>query len=211
MNVISLRGIHHGFGNLSLFEGLDLDVESGKIHGLMGPNGAGKSVLLRIVCRLIAPRRGTVDIASRFLPSPRVYPDRFGVTIDGPAYLPGYSAEQNLMQLASIRGRAGRNEIRSALEAVGLSGMGNRRVSKFSMGMKQKLALAQAIMEEQEVLILDEPFNALDAPSVELIRALLLRKRDAGATILFTSHDRSTVEDLADVVSVIEDRVIRKV
>ena len=200
MNIISMIGVSHSFQGVPLFNDLNLNIESGLIHGLTGPNGSGKSVLLRMMCGFIVPNAGVVEIDPSFLPAGRTFPNNFGVIIDGPAYLPGLSAEGNLRELASIQNRIGVAEIRMTLTRVGLIATSRKRVRSFSLGMKQKLSIAQAIMEDQKVLLLDEPFNALDDESVGNVKALLREQRDAGVTILFTSHSKHDVAELCDRV-----------
>jgi ABC-2 type transport system ATP-binding protein len=174
-------------GNL-LYQGVNLDFEAGKMYALLGPNGSGKSVLLRMLCGFTKPDRGAVIFDERLTAQGRTFPDRFGIMIDGPAFIPGLTAEQNLMELARIRKRVGLVEVREVLEQVGLQGTGAKRARNFSAGMKQKLGLAQAFMEDPEVLILDEPFTALDSDSAAVLRAQLMQKRDDGCTIIFTTH-----------------------
>lgn len=192
---VSKRFRHH-----EVLQDVNFDIAGGTSTGVVGPNGSGKSVLLRLACRLMVPDEGRVHVDSQFLPRGRAFPDRFGVMIDGPAFLAGSSAEDNLLDLVRIRGRFGREHVRSILELVGLADAGRKPARRFSLGMKQKLGLAQSLMEEPEVLILDEPFNALDAASAKALHAHLAAFVDDGGTLLFTSHDAADVEALAGSV-----------
>lgn len=206
--VIRLHDVSKGFAGTELFSHLNWEIEQGRTYGLVGANGAGKSVLLRMMCGFVRPDDGRVEVDSRYLDARRSYPDRFGVTIDGPAFQSGLSAFDNLMELARIRRRASKNDVRDILETVGLDPRSRRHARAFSLGMKQKLSLAQAFMEAPEVLLLDEPFNALDEASVTRIKRHLRALQSEGKTIVFTSHVRTDIDDLCDTVAIIRDRAI---
>lgn len=209
MSVISIRNVAKSFRGNAVLVDVSLEIERGRSYGLCGPNGSGKSVLLQLMCGLISPDAGIVSIDASLLSEDRTFPDRFGVSINGPSYLPHYSALENLLDLASIRKRYSRAECEEQLHAVGLDPRARQRVSTFSLGMKQKLALAQAFMEEPEVLLLDEPFNALDEMSVQRMTTLLRDKIAGGTTVVMTSHHRAEIDALCDATLVIESgRVI---
>jgi ABC-2 type transport system ATP-binding protein len=199
MAIVALRGVSKSFRGTELFRGVDLDVEPGTTTAVTGPNGAGKSVLLMLMCGFAQPTTGSIEIDARYLSEGRTFPERFGVCINGPAVLPGLSAEDNLLRLAAIRGEVGRTEVRATLARVGLHA-GRKRARTFSLGMRQRLSLAQALLERPAVLLLDEPFNALDADGVELVRSILREDRARGTAIVFTSHQPADVEALADRV-----------
>lgn len=198
MTVIELDSVTKSFKGLTLFENATATFEAGKIYGIVGHNGSGKSVLFKMICGFLLPDAGTVTIDPRFKPAGRTFPQDFGVIIDRPGYLPKKTGLDNLRDLARIRGLIGDREIRAAMEQVGLNPDLPQKVRNYSLGMKQKLALAQAIMENQQVLILDEPFNGLDIDSVETIRELLKAFREEGRTIIFSSHNREDMDLLAD-------------
>jgi ABC-2 type transport system ATP-binding protein len=198
MTIIELDRVTKSFKGLTLFENATATFEAGKIYGIVGHNGSGKSVLFKMICGFLLPDAGTVTIAPRFRPAGRTFPQDFGVIIDRPGYLPNKTGLDNLRELARIRGLIGEMEIRGAMEKVGLNPDLPQKVRNYSLGMKQKLALAQAIMENQQVLILDEPFNGLDIDSVETIRELLKAFREEGGTIIFSSHNREDMDLLAD-------------
>jgi ABC-2 type transport system ATP-binding protein len=200
MAVVQLENVTKSFKGTTLFENLNATFESGKIYGIVGHNGSGKSVLFKMICGFMSPDAGDVTIDPAFLSKNRTFPESFGVVIDRPGYLPQKNGLDNLRELARIRGVIGDEEIKRAMEIVGLSSNARQSVKNYSLGMKQKLALAQAIMEEPQVLLLDEPFNALDIDSVTLIRSLLLRFRGEGRTTIFTSHNREDMDLLADHV-----------
>lgn len=197
--IISAINVEKQFKGRALLSDVNLQVERGGSYALTGPNGAGKSVLLKVLCRFMSPSSGSVLIDSDYLSAHRTFPEKFGVSINGPAYLGHLSAMDNLRSLARIRNRIDDTDIRIALEKVGLEAGPRQRVASFSTGMKQKLALAQAIMEAPEVLVLDEPFNGLDSSSVDRTHELLEDFMAAGGTLIFTSHLSADVERLAKV------------
>ncbi|WP_104176425.1 ABC transporter ATP-binding protein [Cryobacterium sp. Y50] len=198
MPVIELEKVTKSFKGVPIFDNASATFEAGKIHGIVGPNGSGKSILFKMICGFILPDTGKVIIDSQYQSPSRTFPEQFGVIIDRPGYLPQKTGLDNLRDLAKIRGAIGDAEIRDAMEKVGLPPGLKQKARNYSLGMKQKLALAQAIMEDQKVLILDEPFNALDADSVDLVRNLLKKHREQGRTVIFTSHNREDIDLLAD-------------
>lgn len=209
MSVISIRNVTKKFRGSAVFDNVSMEFEEGRTYAVVGPNGSGKSVLLKLMCGLTVPDRGTVSVDPRFLSIGRTFPESFGITIDGPAYLPNRTAEQNLLQLAAIQNVIGTREVREAMVMVGLHPGPRQKVRAFSMGMKQKLSLAQAFMENPEVLLLDEPFNALDADSIVRIKEILFRFKSSGKTIVFTSHSPQDVNDLSDQVFEIANTGVR--
>ena len=197
MSVIQLHSIGKMFRGRAVLEGVDLTVEPGDCVAVQGPNGSGKSVLFRIMCGFLKPDSGTVSIDPRYLSPRRTFPQEFGVIIDRPGYLAHRTGRENLRALAAIRKVVGDQEIDTAMELVGLDPNLSQRVGHYSLGMKQKLALAQAFMEGQRVLLLDEPFNGLDESSVERVSALLESFLHEGRTVVFTSHQQADVDRLA--------------
>lgn len=205
--MIHVHDVSKSFRRNVVLDRANLSVGSGETLAITGPNGSGKSILLKLMCRLMRPDSGVVHIASQFVEGAH-YPRDFGIVIDRPGYIASYSGLENLLALAGIRKLVSEAEVRSSMERVGLDPDLPQAVGRYSLGMKQKLALAQAIMENQRVLLLDEPFNALDEASVEAIRALLRRFKEEGRTIVFTSHHREDVAALADrEVVIIDGRV----
>ncbi|MDO5498145.1 MAG: ATP-binding cassette domain-containing protein [Propionibacteriaceae bacterium] len=197
MSLIQLSSVSKTLKGTPVFENLNATFEQGQIYGIQGHNGSGKSVLFKMMCRFITPDTGTVTIDPRFLSPKQDYPSSFGVIIDRPGYLPSRTGIDNLRALARIRDVIGDPEMQAAMIRVGLNPSTPQKVKNYSLGMKQKLALAQAIMEDQQVLILDEPFNGLDVDSVERVRDLLREFHEEGRTIIFTSHNVQDMEQLA--------------
>jgi ABC-2 type transport system ATP-binding protein len=208
MAVLSLRNVSKRFGRIQVIRDATFEIEAGQTVGLVGPNGSGKSVLLKLLCGFALPTSGQIWIDPAYLDKNRSFPDRFGVAINGPAYLPHRTGRQNLTDLAAIRRRTTTNDIDEVLLQVGLDPSLNQKVRHYSLGMKQKLSLAQALIEQPEVLILDEPFNALDSESVTSVHSLLAAKKAAGTTIVFTSHHRPDIDQLSDEILEFQSGVV---
>lgn len=200
MTLIEMKDVSKSYKGLVLFENTDLSIEKGKIYGLVGPNGSGKSVLFKMMCGFVFPDQGTVTVRGVQLGKQNRFPDKFGVIIDRPGYLGNKTGFENLKYLAIIQNQITDDQIKYAMTAVGLQPAARQKVKNYSLGMKQKLALAQALMEDQEVLLLDEPFNALDIDSVEKIRDLLFSLKEQGKTIVLTSHNQEDIDILCDHV-----------
>ncbi len=172
--------------------------EEGKIYGLYGRNGSGKTMLLRAVCGLIFPTSGTIDIDGKRLHQEISVPPSVGVIIENTELLPQYDALTNLKILAKIKKIVSEEEIKETIRMVGLDPESRQKVKAYSLGMRQKLAIAQAIFEKPELLLLDEPTNALDENSVINIRELFLKLREKGTTIIIASHNKEDLSVLAD-------------
>lgn len=198
--LIELTNVSKSYKGIPLFENLHFSIESGKIYGLVGPNGSGKSVLFKMMCGFVFPDQGKVRVRSEELQRKNRFPKGFGIIIDRPGYLANKTGFENLNYLAMIQNQITDQQIKEAMLAVGLNPEAPQKVKDYSLGMKQKLALAQAIMEDQDVLLLDEPFNALDIDSVENIRDLLLLLKEKGKTIVLTSHNQEDIDILSDHV-----------
>lgn len=194
-----------------ILQNVDLELEGGKIYGLQGPNGGGKTMLMRLISGLIRPTEGEVWIDGKLLGKDMDFPPSIGLLIENPAFLPGYTGLKNLELLAQLRERIGTEQIRQTLTDVGLEPDDKRKYRKYSLGMKQRLGIASAIMEQPELVILDEPTNALDEKGVEQICQLIRRERDRGALVIMACHDAAVLESLSDeIYTVAEGRVERK-
>lgn len=200
MAFIHISNVNKSYKGQTIFENLNFDVEKGKIYGIAGPNGSGKSVLFKLICGFVFPDTGKVFVNGEELGKEKRFPDNFGIIIDRPGYIANQSGFDNLKSLAMIKDTIGDEKIKKTMELVGLQPNAKQKVKNYSLGMKQKLAIAQAIMEDQQTLILDEPFNALDADSVENIRKLILKFKEEGRTILLTSHNQEDIDLLCDEV-----------
>lgn len=193
-----------------ILDNINLTMESGNIYGLRGINGSGKTMLIRAICGLIYPTSGEIVIDGEVIGKEISFPRSVGVMIESPAFLPNYTAFDNLNQIASLKKEIGDYEINKILHDVGLNPNDKRTFRKFSLGMKQKLGIAAALMESPDIIILDEPLNALDDISVEKVKGLILREKERGALIILACHDISALRSLSDKIIYIEEgRIIR--
>ena len=179
---------------------INLHLKENKIYGFVGRNGSGKSILFKGICGLLNISNGKIIIKGKEIGKDIDFYDNLGAVLDGAGFLPNLSSFDNLKLLASIRNKISDSDIKSALNKVGLDPNDNKKYKKYSLGMKQKLALAQAIMENPELLILDEPFNGLDSYSVKDIREMLIDYKKEGKTILISSHIKEDIDILCDEV-----------
>ncbi len=183
--------------------------ESGKIYGLHGRNGSGKTMLLRAVCGLILPTDGGVYIDGRLVGKEIEFPESVGIIIEHMSLLDEYNAFDNLKMLAKIKNIAGDDDIRNVLETVGLDPDDKKKVRAFSLGMKQKLNVAQAVMEKPKLLLLDEPTNALDEESVKKVREILSNMKNNGSLIIIASHNKEDLEVLCDeIIEIYEGKIV---
>ncbi len=207
--VISTRALVKRYGKVRAVDGIDLDVRAGDVYGFLGANGSGKTTTVRMLLGLVLPTAGEVHVLGERMPraGKRVLP-RVGALIEGPAAYGHLSGRENLALLdASGTGgarRTRRGRIADVLEQVGLSGVGRRPVRAYSLGMRQRLGLAGALLRRPELLILDEPTNGLDPQGIAEIRTLLLELHDAGTTVFLSSHLLAEVEQMATRVGVLD-------
>lgn len=195
-----------------ILDNVNVEFESGKIYGLQGPNGSGKTMLMRLVGGLIQPSSGEVFIDGKKLGQSFDFPTSMGLLIENPAFLPNYTGLKNLELLAGIKGNVDMEQLRQTIRDVGLNPDDKRKYRKYSLGMKQRLGIAAAIMEKPELILMDEPTNALDDAGVEQICQLLQRERDRGALILMACHDAAILEKMADeIYTIYEGKVERKI
>lgn len=184
----------------TVLKNINYKFEDGKIYGLHGRNGSGKTMLIRAMAGLIYPTTGEIIVNNKVLHKDISFPENLGVMIENINMYPMYDGITNLKILAQIRNKIGIEEIKKTMVQVGLNPEDNTKVGRYSLGMKQKLAIAQAIMEDPDILLLDEPTNALDEYSVSEIRKMLLLKKERKATIVIASHNREDLEVLADKI-----------
>ncbi|MBQ9905525.1 MAG: ATP-binding cassette domain-containing protein [Oscillospiraceae bacterium] len=197
---ISVSHVYKSFGKETVLRDVSLTVSRGEIAGLVGNNGSGKTVLMKCICGFLRPEKGEITVGGKRIGKDCDFPPELGLIIETPGFLPSMSGYRNLRTLAALRGLIGRAEILDTLRRVGLYDARRKSVSKYSLGMRQRLGIAQAIMENPDVLILDEPFNALDAKAVAEMRALLLKLKSQGKTILLASHNAEDIRTLCDHV-----------
>ena len=172
----------------------------GKIDGFVGRNGSGKTVLMKMILGFIKPTSGTIKVNGKQVGKEIDIPDDIGAIIETPGFLPEYSAFQNLKLMAMIRGKITSKRIRETIKLVGLDPDSKKHVGKYSLGMRQRLGIAQAIMEDPQILLLDEPLNGLDNEGVEEMRNVLLKQKDQGKLIIIASHSKEDIDILCDEI-----------
>lgn len=198
--VIQVSDLVKMFGKEIVLHHIDVCFESGKIHGIIGHNGSGKTMLMKCICGFVPVTSGKIMVFGKEVGKDIDIPDNIGAIIEAPGFLPEYNAYRNLKFLADINGKASKESIRNAMKSVGLDPDSKKHVGKFSLGMRQRLGLAQAIMEDPDLLILDEPMNGLDKEGVQDMRNYLLELKEQGKTILIASHSAEDIEVLCDTV-----------
>ncbi|HEW5308548.1 TPA: ABC transporter ATP-binding protein [Streptococcus pneumoniae] len=206
--IIILKNIELKLKKTCVFQHLNFSCKQGEIIGITGANGSGKSVLFKLIAGLYSPSYGEVLINGENIVPERKIPANLGALIEEPGFINYYSGFKNLQYLASIRGVVGNQEINDTLKIVGLYEQKDQKVKTYSLGMRKKLGIAQAIMENPSILLLDEPMNALDKSSVENMRTLFRKlSSEKGTTILIASHSEEDIRILCDKVYAIEDKV----
>ncbi len=202
MPVILTDKLTRRFGDVVAVRELDLEIGSGGVVGLVGPNGSGKSTLIRLLLGLIKPSSGSAQVFESPISRPSEYATRVGALIEGPAFIPSLSARTNLRSLASLRGIP-HKRVDEVLDIVGLLGRSKEPAKRFSLGMKQRLGIAAALLPDPELLILDEPTNGLDPAGIVEIRELLRALGDEGRTVVVSSHLLAEIEAACDTLAVI--------
>lgn len=182
------------FRSEEVVKDVSVTFQRGHIYGIVGKNGSGKTVLLKMIAGYLHPTEGQISVFGKFIGKDTDFPESMGLIIETPGFLSGYSGFQNLKYLAGIQGKIGKEDIAKAMEQVGLDPQSRKRVGKYSLGMRQRLGIAQAIMENPDILLLDEPMNGLDQKGIEIIRELLCRLKEDGKIIIMTSHYREDME-----------------
>ena len=205
---IEVQNVVKRFRDQVVLKNVSISFEKGKIHGIVGRNGSGKTVLFKCICGLMHPEGGVILVNGKRVGRDVDMPEDIGAIIEAPGFLPNYSGYKNLRFLANIRRKIGKEEILSVLKTVGLDPESRKHVGKYSLGMRQRLGIAQAIMEDPEILILDEPMNGLDNAGVQDIRALLLELKAQGKTILLASHNHEDIAALCDTVHEMDGGVL---
>lgn len=208
---IIIENLTKKFKDQVVLKTVNVEFEMGKIYGIIGRNGSGKTVLLRCICGLLYPSTGTVTVCGKVVGKEIDYPENIGFIIESPGFLPKYSGLKNLKYLASIRGKVKETEIRKYIELVGLNPDDKKHVGNYSLGMRQRLGIAQALMENPDILILDEPMNALDNNGVEDMRKVLLKMKEQGKSIIIASHIRDDIDILCDEVYGMDAGVMEKI
>lgn len=205
---IEVQNVVKRFRDQVVLKNVSISFEKGQIHGIVGRNGSGKTVLFKCICGLMHPEEGVIFVNGKRVGRDVDMPEDIGAIIEAPGFLPNYSGYKNLRFLANIRRKIGKEEILNVLKTVGLDPESRKHVGKYSLGMRQRLGIAQAIMEDPEILILDEPMNGLDNAGVQDIWALLLELKAQGKTILLASHNHEDIAALCDTVHEMDGGVL---
>lgn len=200
MNTIKLQNVSKTIKNNTVLENINLELKQGNIYGFYGRNGSGKSMLFRVVSGLVIPTQGDVFIFGEHIGKDVSFPSSIGLIIENINLWGDMSGVENLQMLASIKKQITVDQIKATINRVGLDAQDKKKYSKYSLGMRQKLAIAQAIMEKPKLLVLDEPTNGLDEESVNNIRKVLREEKNRGATILIASHNKDDIRLLCDEI-----------
>lgn len=208
--VVRVTGISKFFGKTEVLHDIHLQLKEGYIYGLVGRNGSGKTMLLKCICGFVSPTKGNVTVYGKVIGRDTEFAEDVGFIIENPGFLPQYNAYKNLAYLYSARQRIDKEKIRKMIRLVGLDPDDRKKVGKFSMGMRQRLGIAQALMEDPGIVLVDEPFNGLDQTGVEEIRSVFLQMKKEGKTILLVSHNREDIDVLCDEVYEIDRGILSR-
>lgn len=208
---IRLKELSKSFKDEKVLKGITHDFEKGKIHGIMGFNGSGKTVMFKCICGFLRPDGGAVWVDGRRIGKEVDFPESVGMIIENPGFLPGLSGYANLKRLASLKRLITADDILEAIRKVGLDPMSKKKVGQYSLGMRERLGIAQAIMEGPDLVILDEPFNGLDKRGAEEVCTLFENLRDRGKTILVAAHNMLEIEWMCDTISEMDAGVLTQV
>ena len=198
--IIEVQHVNKSFGEEQVLKDVSHSFEIGQIHGIVGNNGSGKTVLMKCICGFLKPDSGRILVHHKQVGKETDFPEDIGIIIETPGFLPHLSGFQNLKLLASLKRIANDHTIRDTIELVGLDPNLKKPVGKYSLGMRQRLGLAQALMEDPSLLILDEPFNGLDKNAARHIRELIKSLRYQGKTVILASHNQMDIDELCDTV-----------
>lgn len=205
---LKIVGVTKHYGKQSVLNNVNACFSDNQIIGIVGRNGSGKTVLLRIISGLCKADHGTVALDGKIVGKNFEYPDSMGLIIEAPGFLPNYSGYRNLLFLAGLKRMIGADEVKNSMRSVGLDPESKKKVSKYSMGMRQRLGIAQAMMEHPSLLLLDEPFNSLDKKGVHEMRQLIAAYRGEGRIILLCSHNQMDIDELCNSVYEMDDGIL---
>ena len=204
-NYIKISNLSKKIRGAQVLTDINLELKGGTVYGVSGKNGCGKTMLMRSICGLIKPTKGEIEINGKILWKDISFPQSIGALIENPAFLGGYTGFENLRILADIKGIATDEQIKETIAKLGLDPEDKRKYRKYSLGMKQKLGIACAIMEKPDVIILDEPINAIDEKGVTLVEEVLNELKEEGKIILIACHDKEELELLSDTIFYMEE------
>jgi ABC-2 type transport system ATP-binding protein len=206
--IIKLENVTKRIKGVTVLDHISFTFEGGKVYGLQGKNGSGKTMLMRAICGLLTLSEGEISMDGKILHKDMSFPKDTGALLENPSFLNSYTGLENLKLLADLQGGIKREELKECLKKVGLDPEDRRIYRKYSLGMKQKLGIAAAIMGNPKLVILDEPINALDESGVENVRKILAELKQTGAIILVACHDREELELLSDeIIKIAEGKI----
>lgn len=208
--IIKVENVSKIIRGNSVIEHISMELTSGKVFGFRGINGSGKTMLMRLIAGLIYPTKGQITVDNKILGRDINFQENMGLLIENPAFLDNYSGFANLKLLSSIQDKIDDKQIRRTLERVGLEPDSKKKYKKYSLGMKQKLGIAAAVLEKPEFLILDEPANALDEEGVERLKKIVQEEKERGALIILSCHDAYLLEEMSDVIYLLQDGKLLK-
>lgn len=207
--VIKVDHVTKTFGDETVIKDVSFEFYEGLVYGIVGNNGSGKTVLMKCICGFLNPTSGNIYVNYQCIGKDRDFPENIGIIIETPGFLPNLTGLRNLELLASLKNKIGREQVKKAIEAVGLDPKLKKHVSKYSLGMRQRLGIAQAIMEDPDILILDEPFNGLDKRGIAQMHDLIMGLKKRHKTILLASHNQNDIDALCDVVCEMDSGVMQ--
>lgn len=202
---IKLSDITKTIKKKTVLDNINLEMHAGTVTGFNGINGSGKTMLMRMITGLIRPTSGSVYIDDKELHKDISFPPSVGALLENPAFIDGYTGKENLKLLAGIKGLVTDDEIDEILDFVGLSNAKDKKYKKYSLGMKQRLGIAAAVMEKPEIVILDEPTNSLDSEGVEMVKSLVRREKERQSLVIIACHEYEILKSLSDIIYSIED------
>lgn len=208
---IQVSHVTKRFGEDVILKDVSMELAEGRVYGIVGNNGSGKTVLMKCICGFLLASSGTVEVFGQRIGKDVDFPESLGVIIETPGFLTNLTGRKNLEILAGMRRRISQADVRLVLRRVGLDPDMKKPVAKYSLGMRQRLGIAQAIMEDPKLLILDEPFNGLDRHGAAEIRKLLLELKEQRKTILLASHNEEDIRILCDEVYEMDGGVLQKI
>lgn len=201
---IKISHVSKTIKNNPVIKDISMELQSGAVYGFKGINGSGKTMLMRLISGLIRPTQGEISMNGKILGKDISFPNSIGVFLENPAFLDAYSGFNNLKLLASIKSVASDEDIRNTLLRVGLDPDSNKKYKKYSLGMKQRLGIAAAIMEKPEIVILDEPTNSLDEDGVDLVKHIVRNEKERNALVIVSCHDEEILKGMSDEVFLLE-------
>lgn len=200
MTTIDIKNITKIIKKNTVLDNISLTMSSGKIYGFQGINGSGKTMLMRCIIGLIHPTSGRISINGKFLGKDIEFPESIGFLLENPAFLDGYTGIENLRMLTKLNRNLTDTELNTILDKVELTDAGNKKYKKYSLGMKQRLGIAAAVMEHPDILILDEPTNALDTNGINIVKDIIVSERNRGALVIISCHDTDLLINLSDEI-----------